>query len=297
MVKTKNNSIHTVLIVNLRSRQAQQYYDQLTSLLLNSGIVIDKVFRIKKGSNIVNAIKRIVRLKPKLVIVGAGDGTVSDVVDGLVNTKIELGILPLGTTNNFARSIGISLDIKKAVEKIAKGRAKLVDLGSVNGDLFSNIAGVGLSAEIASSVDNKLKLKYGRLAYAYTGLKLLLRHRPFHATVSSANENLTINIKTHQLIIANGKYHAGKEIAFDAKPDSRELVVFKLGGTSRISLIWHLLDFYIGNRRAVAETSFFIAKKITVSTDRPIAIELDGETKDFTPASISIKTGAILVRH
>lgn len=296
MVKQKK-SIHTVLVINLQSRQSQQYYDQLIKLFQNSNIVVDRVYKVKKGTNIVSTIKRIVELKPKLVIVGAGDGTVSDVVDGLVNTKIELGILPLGTTNNFARSIGIPLDIKKAVEKIAKGRARLVDLGSVNGDLFSNIAGIGLSAEIASTVDNKLKLKYGRLAYAYTGLRLLLRHRPFHASIRSANENLAINVKTHQLIIANGKYHAGKEIAYDAKPDSRELVVFKLGGTSRISLLWHLLDFYIGNRRAVADTSFFIAKKITISTDRPVAIELDGETKEFTPANIAIRTGAILVRH
>lgn len=288
---------NTVLVINLQSRQAQRYYEHLIKVLNNSHLRIHKVYKIKKGTNLDAIMRRVLKNKPDLIIVGGGDGTVSDVVDYLADTKIELGILPLGTTNNFARSLGIPLDLHRAITCISNKPAKLVDLGSVNGDLFSNIAGVGLSAEIAANVDNALKRRYGRLAYAITGIKLLLRHRPFHVTISSASENLKINVQTHQLIIANGKYHAGKEIAADAKPSSRELVIFKLGGTSRLSLVWHLIDFYVGKRHAVAQSSFFIAKNITLSTDRPIAIELDGEAKEFTPASISIKPAAVLIRY
>jgi diacylglycerol kinase (ATP) len=252
---------------------------------------------MKNGSSIHRVMKQVVARKPSMVIIAGGDGTVSDAVDYLANTTIELAVIPLGTTNNFARSLGISLTTDGAINSIVTGTPRRVDLGSVNGDLFSNIASVGLSAEVAGAVTHKLKQRYGRLAYGLVGLRLLLNHKPFHVTVTSANSGLSLTIQTHQLIIANGRYHAGKEIASDAALDTRELVVFKLGGPSRLSLLWHSIDFYLGKKRSVSHTAYLLAKDIRLESDREVSIELDGEVKDTTPARVTIKPAVIMVRH
>jgi YegS/Rv2252/BmrU family lipid kinase len=285
------------LVINLKSRRAARKAQYIIDSLNAAGVTLAKVHRMKNGSAIHRVMKQVVARKPSMVIIAGGDGTVSDAVDYLAHTAIELAIIPLGTTNNFARSIGISLSIDGAINNIITGTSKKVDLGSVNGDLFSNIASIGLSAEVAGAVTDKLKQKYGRLAYALVGLKQLLRHKPFHVIATSANSGLSVTIQTHQLIIANGRYHAGTVIATDAAPDTRELVVFKLGGRSRWSLLWHSIDFYIGKRRSVSHTAYLIAKDIRLKSDRKLSIELDGEVKETTPARISIKPAAITVRR
>lgn len=287
----------TELIINTASRRGAENSAQIIELCRDNGIKVTRTHRLKNPKRLHTLLEKIVARKPSLVIVASGDGTISDVVDVLAGTKIELGFIPVGTTNNFARSLSIPLDITQSVKAIANRKARPVDLGVVNGDYYANVAGIGISADVAGTIPDSLKKRYGRMAYAIHGLKLLWKHTPFRATISDAKSALSLNVETHQIIIANGRYHAGSEIAGDAGLKSRELVVFKLGGPSRLSFIWHMIDFYVGTRRSVAHSSYVIAKDITIKTNIPVAIELDGEVKESTPAHIQIKPAALLVRH
>jgi YegS/Rv2252/BmrU family lipid kinase len=291
------NRLEAELLVNTASRTARDAYDDVISSCQKHGIKLTKITKLSRPDKLDATLIKIVARKPKLLIVGSGDGTVSDVVDGLANTSIELGIVPLGTTNNFARSLDLPLDIDGAVKRIVKAKARVIDLGSVNDDYFANVAGLGLSAEVAGTIPNSLKKRFGRAAYGINALKLLIRHQPFRARITDKYGKLALNVKTHQLIIANGKFHAGTQIAEGTAVNTKELVVFKLGGTSRLSLIWHMIDFYIGRRGSVAGTSYLIAKDITITTDRAVSIELDGEVKEQTPAHIQIKSSVLKVRY
>ena len=241
-------------------------------------------------------VKRVKRRKPKLLIVAGGDGTVSYVAGHLVKTGIEMGVIPLGTTNNFARSIGLAPDIDNAVKVIAECPARPVDIGMVNRRYFANVTGVGVSAEIAERVTDGIKKRYGRFAYVVTGFSVLMNHKPFRAVVADKDGELQLNLETHQLIIANGRFHAGREIAQDAKVDNRELIVFAIGGRSRLSLLWHMVDFYIGRRKSVQHSSYLIAKNIRISTDTPMSLEMDGEVQMTTPIRAKVAADAILVR-
>lgn len=285
------------LLVNTASRRGRDAYEDVVTACHGHDIQLLRITKLKDPKKLHQTLKRIVTRNPGLLIVGSGDGTISDVVDELANTDIELGIVPLGTTNNFARSLGVPLQIDEAVKHIVKSRPRKIDLGLVNDDYFANVAGIGISAEVASTIPNSLKKRWGRLAYGIHGLKLLIRHQPFRATIKDKYGKLVFNVKTHQLIIANGKYHAGTEIAADTEVDSNELVIFKLGGTSRLSLVWHMLDFYIGKRGSVANTSYLIAKDVTITTNRTVSIELDGEVKEQTPASVRVQASVLKVRH
>lgn len=215
----------------------------------------------------------------------------------LVFIEIVGYIVPLGTTNNFARSLNLPIAIEPAVARIAANSAIAVDLGRINARHFTNVAGVGMSAEVASRVTERQKKRFGRLAYVIVGAWVLVRHKPFFVTVADKDDELQMYLYTHQLIIANGKFHAGKRIAQDAKLDSRELLVFPIGGRSRLSFLWHMIDFYVGKRKSVRHTSYLIARDIRVTTEQVQPVELDGEVRYHTPLRADVRPQTLRVRY
>ncbi|TDL77980.1 diacylglycerol kinase [Peribacillus frigoritolerans] len=116
-----------------------------------------------------------------LVIAAGGDGTVNEVVNGLADLekRPQLGVIPVGTTNDFARAIGIPRDnILTAVDSILAGEARAIDIGRVNGHYFVNIAGGGRLTELTYEVPSKLKTVLGQLAYYLKGIEMLPSIRP-----------------------------------------------------------------------------------------------------------------------
>lgn len=290
------NTITIELLVNAHSRRGREAYDAVLAGCRQHGLTLDRIHRITDTSKLHRAFAAIRKRAPTLLIVASGDGTVSEVVDYLAGSGIELGFIPLGTTNNFARSLGLPLEIDAAIERIAQGMVRHIDLGSIGNDYFTNVAGIGISARIAQAVTPALKRRYGRLAYAITGLKVLFRHRPFTVHITDKDGELGFYFETHQVIVANGRFHAGKVIAKGAALDSRELVIFKLGGKSRLNFLWHMIDFYLGRRRSVHHSAYLIAKDVTIRTSQPVPIELDGEVKYSTPAAVRVVPRVLAVR-
>ncbi|TFW46341.1 diacylglycerol kinase [Bacillus sp. 005/A4HT-01/001] len=116
-----------------------------------------------------------------LIVAAGGDGTINEVVNGLapLEKRPKLGIIPVGTTNDFARALGIPReDILKATDAIIDGVAKPLDIGNVNGQYFINIAGGGRLTELTYEVPSKLKTMLGQLAYYLKGMEMLPSIRP-----------------------------------------------------------------------------------------------------------------------
>lgn len=115
-----------------------------------------------------------------IVIAAGGDGTVSEVVDGMARQQYrpKLGILPMGTTNDFARAIRVPRDLNKAMNIIVDGYTKKLDIGRVNNHHFMNIAGGGKLTELTYEVPSKLKTVLGQLAYYLKGVEMLPSLRP-----------------------------------------------------------------------------------------------------------------------
>ena len=145
--------------------------------------------------------------KVDLVAVGGGDGTLNAAALGVIETGLPLGILPMGTANDLARTLGIAPDIATAAGIIAAGNTRRIDLGLVNGEPFFNVASVGLSAELARRLTAEVKRRFGRLAYAFTAMNVLAQARPFRATIVSEDE--TVNVQTLQIAVGNGRYYGG----------------------------------------------------------------------------------------
>lgn len=132
-----------------------------------------------------NAARTAVERKFDLVIAAGGDGTLNEVINGLAEQpyRPKFGVLPMGTTNDFARAIGIPKTIDQACDILCDGTFMPVDIGKVNDNYFINIAGGGRLTELTYDVPSKLKTMMGQLAYYMKGIEMLPSIRPVNVRI------------------------------------------------------------------------------------------------------------------
>lgn len=282
------------LVVNTRSRRGLRLYRAAGSHLEAAGFDLLGSFPAGRPGQLETSLTAALGLRPDLLIVGGGDGTLSLAARHLAYRDVALGILPLGTTNNFARTLAIPLQVTAATGLLANGKVADVDLGQADGTFFANLVSVGLSGHVAATVRHDLKHWLGRGAYPLTALARLPRHRPFQATIATGDRNRIL--VTHQLNIANGSFHGGRLITGDASADDRLLLVYRLGGSSRLTLIGATVRHaLLGARRTHAEPAFLATRELWLHTDPPLPLDIDGEIHGHTPVRITLAANALRV--
>jgi YegS/Rv2252/BmrU family lipid kinase len=282
------------LVVNTRSRRGLHLYEEASRQLRAAGFSLLGSFPVDRPGQLEASLVAALDLEPDLLVVGGGDGTLSLAARHLAHRDVALGVLPLGTTNNFARTLGIPLNVTAAVALLARGKVADVDLGQADGAMFANLVSVGLSGHVAAHVRHDLKRVLGRAAYPLTALARLPRHRPFQVTITSDGGRHTLT--THQLNIANGSFHAGRPITGDASADDRLLLVYSLGGRSRLGLIGATIRHaLLGARRTHAEPAFLAIRELQLDTTPPLPLDVDGEIHGRTPARITLAANALRV--
>ena len=232
--------------------------------------------------------------KVDLVAVGGGDGTLNAAALGIIEAGLPLGILPMGTANDLARTLGIPPDIAQAARIIAAGQTRRIDLGLVNGEPFFNVASIGLSAELARQLTQEIKRRFGRLAYAFTALNVLSQARPFRATIVS--EDGAVRVRTLQIAVGNGRYYGGgNAVEKDATIDDEHLDLYSLEFQRAWKLALMARSFRYGEHGAWDEVRAIRAKEFDIRTRRPRPVNADGEIVTMTPAHFSIRPGAVTV--
>lgn len=249
--------------------------------------------------DLASTLRKALLLEPDLLVVAGGDGTVGTAAGLLAHRDTALGVIPLGTMNNFARSLGVPLDVPAAVRTIAAGKVADVDLGRVDHaggvQVFATLTSVGVSVEVARRTPHRLKRLIGPAAYAATALAVLPAHAPFQATVRTG-DGRGESFFTHQLNVANGRFHAGRVIAADASIDDHQLVVYRLGGRGRAGLSVATLAHVVrGASRHLVGTAFLATSQVHLVTDPVLAVEVDGEVRVRTPITVSTEAEALRV--
>jgi diacylglycerol kinase (ATP) len=281
-----------LMIVNPRARRGSASIDAVRKVLTGAGIELEEA----SPSEHENASELISRRADHvdLVIIGGGDGTLNAAASGLVYTGLPLGVLPLGTANDFARTIGLPLDPVKAAEIIAAGVVGTVDLGEVNGHLFFNVASIGFSAELAGELTEHAKKRWGVLGYAIVAARLLLRSRLFTAHVD--HDGTTEEIHTMQVSVGNGRhYGGGMTVEKNATADDGWLDLYSL----EIDHWWRLLRLLpalrAGTQGEWDDVRTFKTTEVTIRTSRPRPVNTDGELSTWTPAHFRIRPKAVKV--
>lgn len=229
-----------------------------------------------------------------LVIVCGGDGTLNAAARGMLESGLPLGVLPMGTGNDLARTLGLPLDLLGAADVIVAGAARTIDIGEVNGHLFFNVASLGLSADLAKKLTKERKRAWGRLGYAVTALEVLFTARRFEAEILSKDG--TVKVETLQIAVGNGKhYGGGMTIEASAAIDDKHLDLYSL----ELGAVWKLAlmagDFKAGTHGAWSEVRTVRCTEFDVKTARPRAINTDGELVTFTPARFRVLPDAITI--
>ncbi|MBD2441453.1 lipid kinase [Nostoc sp. FACHB-110] len=229
-----------------------------------------------------------------LVIVGGGDGTLNAAVDALVETKLPLGILPLGTANDLARTLGIPNALAEACQIIACGEMRYIDLGWVNDKHFFNVASMGLSVKITQRLTKEVKRRWGIFAYAAIALQVIWESRPFSAEIRMKDKSF--RVKTVQIAIGNGRYYGGgMAVVHDATIDDQRLDLYSL----EIQHWWQIIPLLPAMRqgrhirwRGVRALQ---GQEFEISTRKPRPINTDGEITTYTPATFKVIPRAVKV--
>ena len=280
-----------VLIVNAHSRKGQALFQEAERKLQAAGITLLESHAIRDPRQLVPTMTQAVRGGAPMIIVGGGDGWLSCTVDELVGRDCVFAILPLGTANSFARTLGIPLDLDGAIDVIVSGRRRRIDLGRIDGDYFANCAAMGLSPMIGEGVPHKLKRRLGRVGYLVWAIYCLARFHPFRLTVDDGKEKRTI--WATEVRIANGSFHGGVEVVEQADVASGEIVVQAVTGRSATRLIWDWFAKYwrLPARPAVPAT--FHARRLEIDTRPRQRISIDGEVLARTPVVAEVAERAI----
>jgi YegS/Rv2252/BmrU family lipid kinase len=283
-----------VLVVNTEARRGRRALATARRLLRDRGVKLASVRAEDNPGAFVEAVRVAVESGVSTVIVGGGDGSLRACVDLFIGSSVVLGVLPLGTANSFARALKIPLELDGAVDVIAHGHTRRIDLGEIDGKTFAGCALMGLAPQIAQTVPHGLKAWAGRPGYLLWAAAQLARFRAFRLFV-------TINGERHEMDavevrIANGPFHGGVELVEAARLDSGKLVIQAVVGEKRRHLLFNWAAQSLGSHLRWRKVRRFEADMMVVETEPPLPISIDGEVLAKTPFTVRARPRALLVR-
>lgn len=293
LAQVSGETSEAVLIVNTHSRHGRRLFAQARRLLGMKGIRLLGAYPIDEPEQMGEQVKACIDQGRKFIIVGGGDGTMSSIVDAFAYQDAVLGLLPLGTGNSFARTLELPLDLAGAIDVFLTGKVESVDLGRVNDDYFANVTSLGLSAVVARQISDTTKKLFGRFAYGLSGVRVFPFYQAFASHLESAEKSF--DVETRQIVVANGRFHSGGAVAPDATIQDHRLVVFTLGGFSRRQLFKIWLAYQFGRHTILPESHYFTTQDVTITTDPPQYVDVDGEVTIQTPARFRVAPNALKV--
>jgi YegS/Rv2252/BmrU family lipid kinase len=282
----RSHARRALLLVNPSSRRgADEDLQEGLDLLAEGGI--DVIQQQPDSAEHMDQLIRKYKDQVDLYMLGGGDGTISAAASALYDCGKPFAVLPLGTANDLARSIGLPQQLSDVFRLIAADRRRRIDLGSVNGRHFFNVAHIGLGVHITYELTPEIKKRLGVFSYLQAFVRALSRKQTFRVFLQVDDRNY--RQKSIHLAVGNGRFYGGGNVVDErAQIDSGELYLYSLKPQS----VWELLTLAPllrgGRQRLVERTFTAIGRRIVVKTTRPREIHADGEPAGFTPAVFEV---------
>ena len=286
------------LVVNTGARSGADAYEQAVAELRRLGVPVGTAHAVTSGDELARRLDEVIDEGHDLVVVGGGDGSVGCAAARLAGAPATLGILPLGTANDLARTLHLPADVHGACAALADGKVVDIDLGRANGEAFLNVASVGLSVGVTRALSPRLKRRLGPLAYPVATLRAYRRHQPFSARLEFPDgdqEPLELS-DLLQVAVGNGRhYGGGNAVSPTAGIDDHLLDVYAIvRGRLRdhVSIARLLKDgSLIEHDRVVHLTT----RRLRLVTDPVTEVNLDGEISGRTPTLFEVQRNAVHV--
>jgi YegS/Rv2252/BmrU family lipid kinase len=292
---TQPRTDRVAVVVNTASRTGAQALPLVESALRRTSDHV-VVHPAHGGAELVSALRAAMVEQPDLLVVGGGDGTIGCAAGLVAHTDTTLGVLPLGTANDFARTLEIPTTLAGAVDTLVNGTVVDVDLGRVDGRAYLNVASLGLSVAVAGRLTPGLKRRLGRFAYPVATLAAYRGHRPFAARIELDDGTVLELEDLMQVAVGNGRhYGGGLTVSPAASIDDHVLDVYAVArgrlrehvSIARLLRTGHLVEH--------ERVHHLTARRLRLVTDEPLDVNLDGEVAATTPATFEVDRNALHV--
>lgn len=297
-MKLARNAESAAVVINAGARLGTAAREQAVGRLRQAGLPVSSVHHLVSGAELAGTLDRVLADGHDLVVVGGGDGTVSYAAGRLAGTRVVLGVLPLGTANDLARTLEIPSTLPEACAVLADGKVVDIDLGRANGQPFLNVASVGLSVGVTESLSPTLKRRLGPLAYGVAAVRAYARHKPFRARLEFPDgDHETLGLENMlQVAVGNGRhYGGGNSVSPTAGIDDHTLDIYAIPGAplrEHVRIARMLKDGSFVERNGVHHLT---SQRVRLLTDPPMPVNLDGEIATATPTDFSIDRNAVHV--
>jgi diacylglycerol kinase (ATP) len=271
--------VRALLVVNPYSRRGREQAGAVAGELKRRGI---EVVEAPAGSGRVDAL-----------VVAGGDGTFIRQIDAAMQRGIPMGLIPLGTFNDLARTLEIPQDVGEACDAIASGRTRAIDVARVNGSFYVNEASIGVSSRITRLQRTADKQRFGPMAVLWSALQAFRYARPLTAEISY--DGICERVKAIQITVANSDRFGGFITVDDASIEDGLLDCYVVDGNGLLPVVPLLLAVLrrrrpqAGRLRALRSTAFKIV------TRHPHHVAADGEAAGTTPAAFDVLPKALKI--
>lgn len=277
--------------------KSESFARRAQSCLTRCGMLVN--LNPTQASGEATEIARAVSRDHDIVVTVGGDGTVNEVINGMVGSGAQFGLVPAGTANVLALELGIPFRIDKACAVIAEGHTLSMDLGRADGRRFILMMGAGIDALTIRNLDPRAKKRFRELAFVSTGLRTGLAQppEPFIVRVNAEEHRATF------LVAGNSRYYGGRfGLTTDADPTDGLLDILMFKGTTAASLGVFWLGAPSGLHLHSRDVTYVKAKSAEVlplDPERRVWYQTDGEVAGSLPATLGIDHAAIeiLVPH
>ncbi|MAD76395.1 MAG: diacylglycerol kinase [Rheinheimera sp.] len=284
---------HALLIVNPHSRNGQaKELEVAIELLRASGIELT-VYISESESQMLAKIADY-QQQNGIVIIAGGDGTISSALHSIYSNQRTLAILPLGTANDLARSLGVPQELAGAAQVIINAKRERINLAKVNDKLFINVAHIGLGVDVTHELTPDKKKYFGVFAYLGALFRAIKRNRSFSVNIET--EGWSYSAKAIHLAVGSSRYYGGGNIVDNESTLlDEQLNLFCI----KAQPWWQLLllgpSLRTGKLKKAERVVCRTAKEFRIRTSKPIHVEADGEFKTKTPATLVVLPQAIEV--
>jgi len=228
------------------------------------------------------------------IVIGGGDGTISQALPDLLALGKPLAVLPLGTANDFANTLGVPADVMEAAEIALEGRKHKIDVGLVNGQPFLNVASIGVAANAVRAQTTALKRRWRLLSYPISLFHAARESKPFVVTLNVDGAPAWTG-PVYQVSIGNGRFHGGGlTVADHAAIDDGKLDLYAVSPGTVLQLMACVTHLKFGFS-APDLLQRNCATRVTITTSRPRPVNADGEIKTETPAEFSLRRHGLTV--
>ncbi|MFC1607685.1 diacylglycerol/lipid kinase family protein [Candidatus Latescibacterota bacterium] len=257
-------------------KEKRSTIDRIVSSLSNNGGSVDVTYTFKPGIGKIHS-SRAGLEGYDAVLAAGGDGTVNDVASGLVGRPIPMGIIPLGTGNGMARSLGIPLDTDKLIEMLSEFNTKAIDVGKISSKFFTATAGVGFDASIAHEFNSQQKNNRRMSSYFLIGVKNYFLRSSERLILIADGKEITRTV--FGLTIANvSQYGGGAKIAPQANPQSGELIAVLIPKFSMFKALPMIYKLFNGTVQSNESVEYIPFKTLKIKREQAGTYHVDGET-------------------